>query len=318
MKRKKNRIISLLLCCMMMLGLMPMTALAVDLGETSVTVTKVWDMTNAPEGTTHPDSVQVQLYADGEPVENDGRATLISDATTPAPSYTWENLPEKDGQTGEIITYTVREINVPDNYESSVDVNANGGFVITNTYTPEEPITIHIPIYKGVKQEGSTAPGKETFTFELSDFEYSAGAVEYKVINNTVQTDGAGCFDGELVIEVPNGEALYNLGQGFKVTEKNDGKENWKYDQTEWYVTAYIGQLGELVCNYYNLTAGDKVYETQTSYNGLSFANTYEVAKVSNVPRTGDHNAMLLWLALACVCGMTGMITFSYKKRNGR
>jgi len=93
---------------------------------TSVTVNKIWDDGSNRDGV-RPESVQLQLYADGvasgDPVTVSGSGDQWS--------YTWSNLPTKAN--GQDITYTVQEIGDPGEYAVSVD-----GFTITNTYTPGE------------------------------------------------------------------------------------------------------------------------------------------------------------------------------------
>ena len=68
-------------------------------------------------------------------------------------------------------------------------------------------------------------------------------------------------------------------------------------------------------CTFYNLTAGDKPWETQTHYNGISFTNIYTynynggynptpvrpVQPAPLPPQTGD---MPLWYAVAQFLGL--------------
>lgn len=91
----------------------------------SKTVTKEWDDNNNQDGI-RPDSVEVQLLANGEPVEGQ-TATLSAENNW---THTWNDLPEKDSS-GDIIAYSVGETPVK-GYEASY---ANG--VLTNTHTPE-------------------------------------------------------------------------------------------------------------------------------------------------------------------------------------
>lgn len=71
-----------------------------------MTVTKAWDDNNDQDGL-HPDSIQVQLYANGK-VQGDpvtlGKALYWK--------YTWSDLDQKS--CGKDIAYTVKEVsNVP-------------------------------------------------------------------------------------------------------------------------------------------------------------------------------------------------------------
>lgn len=79
-------------------------------------------------------TIKLQLFRNGEayldPVE------LKSGET----SYTWKDLEQTD-HTGAAYSFTVDELEVPENYEKSVD-----GLTVTNTYTPpEEPTTPQSP-----------------------------------------------------------------------------------------------------------------------------------------------------------------------------
>ena len=98
-------------------------------GKTSVTVTKVWDDGNNQDGI-RPESVQVQLYADGK--ESGDPVTLTSQMNW---TYTWDNLDEM--QNGQKIEYTVEEVSKPKGYTATVTSDAVKGFTITNTHTPE-------------------------------------------------------------------------------------------------------------------------------------------------------------------------------------
>jgi hypothetical protein len=96
---------------------------------TSVSVSKTWD-DNDDQGGTRPDSVTVQLYADGAVY---GDAVELSDDNGWA--YTWTGLDAYSD--GEATTYTVEETDVPDGYTSTVTGDAGSGFTITNTHEPE-------------------------------------------------------------------------------------------------------------------------------------------------------------------------------------
>jgi hypothetical protein len=99
---------------------------------TSVSVKKVWDDNNDQDGK-RPDSIQVQLYANGE---KSGDPVTLSESNTNKWTATWDNL-DKNDSSGKAIAYTVKESGVPDGYKSEVSGNVADGFTITNTHTPE-------------------------------------------------------------------------------------------------------------------------------------------------------------------------------------
>ncbi|MCY7155676.1 Cna B-type domain-containing protein, partial [Streptococcus gallolyticus subsp. gallolyticus] len=102
-------------------------------GETSITVTKVWDDNNDQDGI-RPDAIQVQLYANGEK-SGDVITLTVADNWT----YTWTGLAEKANK--KTITYNVEEVSAVDGYTATVGEVENGNVTITNTHTPTTPET---------------------------------------------------------------------------------------------------------------------------------------------------------------------------------
>ena len=96
-------------------------------GKTSVTVTKRW-LDNDDQDGKRPQSIKVQLYADGK--ESGTPVELTSDSGW---TYTWINLAEK--KKGKAITYTVKEVGTVEGYEAFVSGDARTGYTITNDYT---------------------------------------------------------------------------------------------------------------------------------------------------------------------------------------
>lgn len=99
-------------------------------GKTSVTVTKAWNDANNKDGL-RPDSIKVQLYANGKPT---GDAVVLSAADQW--TYTWTGLFMKEN--GKNIKYSVKEVTVPKGYEFKVTGDATSGFIIENTHEPAE------------------------------------------------------------------------------------------------------------------------------------------------------------------------------------
>ena len=100
--------------------------------ETSVTVTKNWKDANDRDRI-RPESIKVQLYANGEkkgePVELNAGSNW---------TYTWNNLPQKAD--GKDIEYTVKETNTPSGYVMSVNDKDHGNIIITNSHTPKATV----------------------------------------------------------------------------------------------------------------------------------------------------------------------------------
>ena len=99
-------------------------------GKTSVSVTKAWDDADNQDGK-RESSVKVELLADGTPVVG-SETTLSADNNW---TYTWAGLDVK--KSGVNIVYSVREITAIDGYTTTVTGDAETGFTIKNSYTPE-------------------------------------------------------------------------------------------------------------------------------------------------------------------------------------
>lgn len=103
---------------------------------TEVTVTKVWN-DNDNENELRPDSVQVQLYKDGDSFN---LPVILNNEN--GWTYTWTELNAE-------YSYTVSEVSIPDGYTSAITGNMEDGFIITNTVIPEElPETTWVQVKK--------------------------------------------------------------------------------------------------------------------------------------------------------------------------
>ncbi|MEW6945041.1 Cna B-type domain-containing protein [Trueperella pyogenes] len=98
-------------------------------GKTSVGVAKSWQDGHDQDGL-RPESVQVQLLADGKPVE--GKVLTLKAANNWAGTFT----ELEEFKAGKKIAYSVAEVNVPKGYTSQVAGDATRGYTVTNTHTP--------------------------------------------------------------------------------------------------------------------------------------------------------------------------------------
>ncbi|MCU9533792.1 Cna B-type domain-containing protein, partial [Streptococcus sp. CSL10205-OR2] len=97
-------------------------------GKTSIRVTKAWIDNNNQDGI-RPDSIKVQLYADGQKV---GAAVDVT--ATDNWSYTWSDLPEKAA--GKLINYSIEEVGTATGYSSEIGPLVAGNVTITNSHIP--------------------------------------------------------------------------------------------------------------------------------------------------------------------------------------
>ena len=96
--------------------------------RTSVSVEKKWSDASNQDGV-RPSSVSVQLYANGK-VSGD---PVTLDAAN-SWKHTWSGLDKNAA--GKAITYTVKEVSIPDGYVSEISGDAASGYTITNKHTP--------------------------------------------------------------------------------------------------------------------------------------------------------------------------------------
>ena len=109
----------------------------------SISVQKVWD-DNDNEDAIEPESVTIQLLADGTPVE--GKTLTLKASETEAENWkgAFKDLPKN--KAGKAITYTVEEVkttvitgeDTATTYAITIDGDATKGFTVTNTHTPVE------------------------------------------------------------------------------------------------------------------------------------------------------------------------------------
>ena len=101
-----------------------------------------------------------------------------------------------------------------------------------NTYTASG---YTIPFTKTVRLGGSTSPGWQPFALEI--FNVGSSLTEYgDLYTATVNTYGAGTYEGNLVISGPASAVENLVCEGFFVREVNSGAANWTYSDAVWYV----------------------------------------------------------------------------------
>lgn len=148
----------------------------------------------------------------------------------------------------------------------------------TNTYTYSET-RYELPFTKTVKLGGSADPGRETFELEI--FDVGVGSMEEhakELYTAAVTTNGAGDYDGRLVISGPADQVEALVCEGFYVREKNAGAANWTYDDAVWHIlperTGYIVDVDAPLVN--NLPADTQPETDANKYRLVIHATTRE------------------------------------------
>lgn len=129
--------------------------------EIDYKVTKVWNDANNQDGK-RPESVTVQLYkkvGNADLVAVEGKKLTLTakektDDNTWVASFT--NLPQYEA--GKEITYSIKEVDVPAGYESSVT-----GQVVTNNYTPKTVVLSGTKVWK----DNNNQDGKRTTSVKV-------------------------------------------------------------------------------------------------------------------------------------------------------
>lgn len=254
--KKASKLLGLLLCCVMLLGLLPATAFAATSSGCDIPIEKIVEVI----GETNPRGVNFQFALtpqDGATLEECGitlvQPTLVKDGDSTtykgnlsvtvkvaqdqaAPDGAgW--IEQRDGTFTldcdlqevndsqaywdySLAEYTVRLIFDPTDNTLRAEIIDATAASFTNTYKYEENPSFEIPIEKTVKKGGNKAPGATAFTFELVD-ENGKTPADYGITmtNSTVATQGIGTFTGSL-----KGEISVNLANeqfGWKRSSEN-------------------------------------------------------------------------------------------------
>ena len=299
MRKRKNtgKLLSILLCLMMVLGMLPITAQAEELGkvpgssdtntyekadikveisvvkhvqqtgtETPPAETFEFEVEDTARGEKHPLSYygigveELKLSTNGV---GDVEKTFSFNVpwTNDYTAYHWDAVPKSgtnkvawysktfllreknDGKPG--WNYSNKEYALTFWYDIADDtmdlrLHQPGNDVyydkaeFTNTYNGT---SYKLPFTKTVKLGGNSAPGQENFKLEIFKVGNSNLTNYGNLYTAAVTTNGAGDYDGRLVISGPADQVEALVCEGFYVREKNAGGANWTYDDAVWFVT---------------------------------------------------------------------------------
>lgn len=194
-----------------------------------------------------------------------------------------------------------------------ITVDLPDGFIEqTPTDQPMDPLdpVYKIPFTKTVKLGGNVGPGTTDFTIAVCD----VGAhdlsyytdVTYKVV---ITTNGAGSYDGKLVISGPADKVGDFVSEGFFVREVKNNYSGWTYSDAVWNV------MPEYQVN--NGVPPMKIYLTKyteeaTAAERMTFENTYTYntsyttpdVKPTSSPKTFDAGVALY--GVSALLSLTG------------
>ena len=200
----------------------------------------------------------------------------------------------------------------------------------------DQLITLNVPFTTTVKLGGDAAPGETTF--DLALIGSSAGDMDTSdvTVSGSVTTNGAGDYDGELILTGPSQQLWHMLSEGAFVQQVDGGEDGWTYDDTVWgllltqatYSTADAAEFAVLVLPALCEETDDGVrydidweaidWENLQSED-MHFTNTYTKSTTEpGTPKTGDNSNFALWLALFAVsaAGVIGAGVYSRRRRS--
>ena len=287
MRKRKNtaKLLSILLCLMMVLGMLPITAQAEEWGkvpgssdtntyekadiEVEIPITKTVEQggniapgkasftfellkggnedsegtpiyqvldkaeisTNGAGTTEH--SLKFKVPGDLDGADGFGRNYIyLREQKGSAAGWTYSDAlyrVNRNTQDGQTYTYSF------DRVDGENAVYSLEKATFTNTYTYSET-RYELPFTKTVEQGGSAAPGRETFELEIFNVGNSNLTNYGNLYTAAVTTNGAGDYEGTLVISGPANQVRDLVCEGFYVREKNAGAANWTYDDAVWHI----------------------------------------------------------------------------------
>lgn len=185
-------------------------------GKTSLTVTKNWKDANNQDGL-RPKTIKVQLYAGDQKV---GKAVELS--ADNKWTHTFSNLDEK--KAGQVINYTVKEIDVPEGYTQAVEATNPGQVVVTNTHEPEKT---KVELSKKW-EDGDNQDGLRPASIQVQL--YKDGLPTDQVLELSAANDWKGAFEN-LDAKAAGKAITYTVKEvavpdGYKVTVNDKDKAN--------------------------------------------------------------------------------------------
>ena len=180
---------------------------------------------------------------------------------------------------------------------------------------------LEIPFTKTVKQGGNTAPGETVFTIAVCHVNAHGLSyytdVTYKVV---ITTNGAGSYDGKLVISGPAEKVSKFVSEGFYVREVNDGLSGWTYSDAVWYINAN----GEIRPAKMETTGNGDFYDAINNADAeskMTFENTYTYntsyttpdVKPTSAPKTFDAGVALY--GVSALLSLTGTALVIKRKK---
>ncbi|WP_247926162.1 Cna B-type domain-containing protein [Streptococcus parasanguinis] len=187
-----------------------------DIKYIDLEASKVWDDQDNQDGL-RPKTIKVQLYAGDQKV---GKAVELS--ADNKWTHTFSNLDEK--KAGQVINYTVKEIDVPEGYTQAVEATNPGQVVVTNTHEPEKT---KVEVSKKW-EDGDDQDGLRPASIQVQL--YKDGLPTDQVLELSAANDWKGAFEN-LDAKAAGKAIAYTVKEvtvpdGYKVTVNDKDKAN--------------------------------------------------------------------------------------------
>ena len=207
-----------------------------------------------------------------------------------------------------------------DSYDAINNADTVREMTFENVYT-ENLRTVEIPFTKTVKLGGNTGPGETVFTIAVCHVNAHGLSyytdVTYKVV---ITTNGAGSYDGKLIISGPAEKVSKFVSEGFYVCEVNDGLSEWTYSDAVWYVSPE----GEIFPARMETTDNGDSYDAINNADAeskMTFENTYTYntsyttpdVKPTSAPKTFDAGVALY--GVSALLSLTGTALVIKRKK---
>lgn len=352
MKHKTHKLLSILLCTVMMLGILPTMAFADITNEVTIkgVVLPVVGIMNATGGIqceSHYGTVgTVDGYywsarknsSDAWSKEYvDGSSTERVDGNLFREGYQYKLSLKVTPNTGDSSSYYT--------YDSNTVVVLESGVRASNTIFDEQSQSItadfifdgakengafSFDISKTVEQGGSATPGARTFTFKLVDEDGQVPA-DYGITMDElkVTTNGVGTFTKTITGNASRLSGNTFSTKKFTISEKNDGASGWTYSDQSYVVEiSYYPTTGLAFADvYYGNDAAERTARFTNTYvrNTVTIIEDNEKPEETNpstgamvgAPQTNDNSNMILWIALLLISafGVTGAVVYSKRKK---
>lgn len=187
------------------------------------------------------------------------------------------------------------------------------GVIILPPNEPMDPpdLAYEVPFTKTVKLGGNTDSGTTDFTIAVCDVGVNDLShytdVTYKVV---ITTNGAGSYDGELVISGPKEQIRDFVSEGFFVREVNDNRSGWTYSDAVWHINAN----GEIRPAKLETTANGEFYvvaNTADTVREMTFENTYTYNTSYTIPDEQPISSPKTFDAGVALYGVSALLSLS-------